>query len=364
MSILIIITLILIVLSFISFVNFLWAPVLSIKEKVIKDPELISILIPARNEEHNIAKCLDSVLKQDYPLKEIIVLDDFSSDNTFELAQSFSNCGVKVIKGKELPTGWIGKNWACYQLSKEATGNYLLFIDADVYLNPDTISSAYKELIKSDLALLSIFPTQILKSFGEYLVVPLMNWILLNFLPLPLVYGLKIESFVAANGQFMLWNKKYYKLLGGHESVKDKVVEDMELARKCKKEKLNVKTFLGGELVFCKMYNSFSDAVKGFSKNFFAGFNMNPVLFVILIAGLFIIFIYPFYFLPYSLLSLIPAGLILLSRTFISIRSKQNILLNILLHPLQMIFMFIIGVQSVIQTQTNSLKWKDRKVFN
>jgi chlorobactene glucosyltransferase len=363
MNILIIITIILIVLYLISFANLLWAPILKPQVKGIKDPELISILIPARNEEHNIVKCLESVLQQDYPLKEIIVLDDFSSDNTFELAKSFSNRGIKAIKGKDLPAGWIGKNWACSQLSKEATGNYLLFIDADVYLNPNTLSSAYNELVKSDLALLSVFPTQALKSFGEYLVVPLMNWILLNFLPLVLVYKLKIESFVAANGQFMFWNKKYYDLLGGHESVKDKVVEDMELARKCKKEKLKVKTFLGGELVFCKMYNSFGDAVKGFSKNFYAGFNMHPVLFIILITGLLVIFIYPIVMLPNTSFALVAVGLIILSRAFVSVISKQNILFNILFHPIQMLLMYLIGILSVIKKEFNLLEWKERKLL-
>lgn len=362
MTFLFVITVILIVLFSISLSNLISAPELKIKSNDSVKEELISVLIPARNEESNIKKCIESILPQDYNPKEIIILDDFSEDRTFEIANEYTDRNVKVIKGSELPPGWVGKNWACHQLSIISRGKYLLFIDADVTLKADTIRTAYNEIKSSNLALLSVFPTQILKNFGQYLIVPLMNWILLNFLPLILVYKIKYVPFVAANGQFMLWDKNAYILIGGHQKVKDKVVEDMELARECKKKNLKVKTFVGGNLVFCKMYNSFTDSVRGFTKNFYAGFNMNPFLFLIMITGLLIIFVSPFFFLPYSLLSIIPIGLILLSRIFISIKSKQNFLINVLLHPVQMFLMFFIGVQSVIKKQSDSLEWKNRKI--
>jgi cellulose synthase/poly-beta-1,6-N-acetylglucosamine synthase-like glycosyltransferase len=126
-------------------------------------------------------------------------------------------------------------------LAQEAKGEYLLFLDADVELTSNVISSAVYELEKSSVTLLSIFPTQIIKSFGEHLIVPLMNWLLLTFLPLRFVYSSSSKAFVAANGQFMLWRKDDYFKIGGHETIKNKVVEDMELARLAKQNKLKLK---------------------------------------------------------------------------------------------------------------------------
>jgi chlorobactene glucosyltransferase len=196
------------------------APELKNISKHSDDQKLVSVLIPARNEEKNIEKCIKGVLSQDYQNKEIIVLDDCSTDKTYQIAFAFSDKNIKVITGAPLPQNWLGKNWACNQLAQEANGEYLLFIDADVELKPEVISSAVFELEKSNAALISIFPTQIIKSFGEHFIVPLMNWLLLTFLPLKLVYASSSKSFVAANGQFMLWRKSDYFKLGKHQVVK------------------------------------------------------------------------------------------------------------------------------------------------
>jgi chlorobactene glucosyltransferase len=322
----------------------------------------VSVLIPARNEEKNIEKCIKGMLIQDYENKEIIVLDDNSTDNTYRLASSFSTSNVKVLKGKALPTDWLGKNWACHQLAQETKGEYLLFVDADVEVTPEVISSAVCELEKSNVALLSIFPTQIIKSFGEYLIVPLMNWLLLTFLPLRFVYSCSSKAFVAANGQFMLWKKDGYFKISGHEKVKNKVVEDMELARLAKQNKLKVKTMLGGKLVFCRMYESFNQAYNGFTKNFFAGFLLRPFSFLVIIMFLLIAFVLPFLFLMPPVYSFILIAFILITRISVSIVSNQNLFINVLLHPVQMLFMFWIGINSLIKFKTKKIVWKQRKL--
>ena len=350
------------VFSVISIYNLFTAPVLKKNSDHSNPQKLLSVLIPARNEAKNIEKCIKSLVMQDYPNKEIIVLDDNSTDNTFAIASSFSKGNVRVLKGKELPSDWLGKNWACMQLAQEAKGEYLLFVDADVELTPEVISSAVYELEKLNVTLLSIFPTQIINSFGEHLIVPLMNWLLLTFLPLRFVYTSSSKSFVAANGQFMLWRKADYLNLGGHQIVKYKVVEDMELARLVKKNKLRVKTMLGGKLVFCRMYESFNQAYNGFTKNFYAGFSLPPFFFFIIILFLFIVFTLPFLFLIPPVYSFILITLILITRLSVSIVSKQNLFVNVLLHPVQMLFMFWIGIFSVIKFRTNQLEWKQRKL--
>ena len=350
------------VFGLISIYNLLTAPVLKRVSQPSDNRNFISILIPARNEEKNIEKCLKGVLAQDYQNKEIIVLDDNSNDNTFKLASSFSTSNVKVLIGKELPPDWLGKNWACHQLAQEAKGEYLLFVDADVEVTPEVISSAVYELEKSNVALLSIFPTQIIKSFGEYLIVPLMNWLLLTFLPLRFVYSCSSKAFVAANGQFMLWKKDGYFKIGGHEKVKNKVVEDMELARLTKQNKLKIKTMLGGKLVFCRMYESFNQAYNGFTKNFFAGFLLPPFSFLVIILFLLIAFVLPFLFLMPTVYSFSLIALILITRISVSIVSNQNLFINVLLHPVQLLFMFWIGINSLIKFKTKKIVWKQRKL--
>ena len=350
------------VFSLISLYNLFTAPVLKSILPYSKKEKLVSVLIPARNEENNIAKCIKGILSQDYQNKEIIILDDNSTDKTFEIASSFVSENIKLLKGNQLPSGWLGKNWACHQLSELASGDYLLFVDADVELNSEVISSAVSEFEKSNAVLLSIFPTQIIKSFGENLIVPLMNWLLLTFLPLSFVYSSLSQSFVAANGQFMLWRKEDYIKLGGHKIVKDKIVEDMELARLVKQNQSKVKTMLGGKLVFCRMYESFNQAYNGFTKNFFAGFLLPPFSFLVIILFLLIAFVLPFLFLLQPVYSFILIALILITRISVSIVSNQNLLINILLHPVQMLFMFWIGIVSIIKFKTKKIVWKQRKL--
>lgn len=359
---LIISAIIILVTFFTSVINLFSAPALKIIPYNHYKNNLVSILIPARNEEKNITECVNRCLNQNYPNKEIVVLDDNSTDNTYSLLTSFGD-KIKILKGKELPGGWLGKNWACQQLSEVARGEYLLFIDADVRLETNAVTSAINEMGKSDVVMLSVFPTQIIKTISEWLVVPLMNWLLLSFLPLAFVYKSKHKSFVAANGQFILWNKKSYSEIGGHYSVKDKPVEDMEFARICKSRGFKIKTLLGDDLIECRMYSNLKDAINGFSKNFFPGFNINPVTFLTFTTIISFALLYPIFMINNISYSLPLISMIVLSRIFISIISKQNLLINVLLHPVQMIFVFFIGIISVYKTYTGKLLWKERKLL-
>lgn len=349
------------VFTLVSIYNLLTAPVLTAKLNTRTQQKLVSILIPARNEEKNIFNCINSAINQTYTNLEIIVLDDNSTDKTFEIASGINHKNLKIIKGDRLPYNWLGKNWSCYQLAEKAKGNYLLFIDADVMISPTAVEAAVSEIEQNNFSLISVFPTQTMKSFGEYLIVPLMNWLLLAFLPLKLVYTSLNKSFIAANGQFMLWKKEDYYTIGGHQQVKNEIVEDMALAGLAKQNNLKIKTLLGGSLVNCRMYNSFNDAYNGFQKNFYAGFSINPILFLLIITSLTIIFTSPIY-LGFSMVGIIALTLIIIIRLSISVISKQNSFTNILLHTFQMLFMLLIGTLSVIKYKTNKLKWKSRKL--
>lgn len=324
----------------------------------------VSVLIPMRNEESNITECLKSVNNQSYNNFEIFVLDDHSVDSSIEKVKSIQkqSSKIRLLHGEELPSGWLGKNWACHQLSLQATGEYLLFIDADVTITNKVVQSAIGMMKKYNLSMLTVFPSQKIDNWRVRLIIPMMNWLLLSFLPIRKVFTSGKKSFVAANGQFILFNREAYEKIGGHNAVKSKVVEDMELARLIKGNNYKMMTLLGGDHISCKMYSKFTEAFNGFSKNYYAGFNTNPIVFLFIIALFQLVFTIPF--LSWSLMPQynIVVLLILFSRALMSLMSKQNLILNVLLHPFQMIISFLIGINSVLIYYTKRGTWKGRKI--
>jgi hypothetical protein len=208
--------------------------------------------------------------------------------------------------------------------------------------------------------LLSCFPTQKMQSFGERCIVPLMNWLLLAFLPLRLVQRSRRPAWVAANGQFMVFEKKAYEAIDGHRSVYNRIVEDMELARSIKRKGYRCLTVLGGDSIFCRMYEGFSTALRGFSKNFCAGFNMPVVWFILFLLGIVLLFVFPLYAVWFEPRYGIAIGLILSARVLASKVSHQSTLWNLLLHPIQMVLFVIVGIASALATAKGSIVWKGR----
>lgn len=325
---------------------------------------LVSVLIPARNEEKTITRCVNSILNQTYKDIEIIVLNDQSDDGTMRvLEQNYGrNRKVVIINGKPLPHGWTGKNWACSQLSEAARGEILLFIDADVELSDEALAKTMNILSRLKVDMLSCFPDQRISSLGESLVVPLMNFLLLAFLPLRKVYSSANISFTAANGQFLLFTRKAYNAVGGHGKVKDKVVEDMELARNIKREKFKTVTVIGGNDIRCRMYGGLKSAVKGFSKNFYPGFNTSPAVFILMVTVIPLLFmlplVLPFFYPAY----LIPFCAVVLIRLLISSIGTGLTLRDVYLHPLQMIMFFAVGINSLISNKLGTVEWKGRSI--
>lgn len=351
----------LVIFLFVAVYNFFLAPQISKSQTKNENEDLVSVLIPARNEEKNIAECINSILNQDYQNMEIIVVDDESEDNTAKIVNEISleNKKVKLIHGEKLPAGWLGKNWACHQLSQKSSSKFLLFIDADVRLHENAVTAAITKMKQKNLKALSVFPTQKIKTFGESLITPIMNWILLTFLPLKLVYSSSNKSFVAANGQFFLFETEFYKKIGGHESVKNEIVEDMAFARLIKSSGEKLMTALGGNLIRCRMYTNFREGFNGFSKNFYRGFKLSQLFFL-----LFLIFIESIFLLPVLLSFFFPvfilhAFLILSLQILILQTSRQNLFFA-LLHPIQMITLPLVGINSLLKTKAGTLKWKER----
>jgi glycosyltransferase involved in cell wall biosynthesis len=267
----------------------------------------------------------------------------------------------KVIKGKALPAGWLGKNYACHQLAQQATGNYFLFLDADEKIENGLINSAVHRMNLRGLSLLSLFTNQTMVTPGENMVVPLMHYILLNLLPLRLVYLVKSAAVAAASGQFMLFNAEDYNKYQWHQLAKNKVVEDVEIMKLVKASKLNGEALLANGMISCRMYKGYNQAVNGFGKNFLAAFNYNVfgfLIYLLLIIGGPVVVVMTMN--PNFIAMMV--GLIILSRIMISLTAGQNAWLNVLLHPIQMLSLLLIGITSIQKHLTKTTVWKGRKI--
>jgi chlorobactene glucosyltransferase len=266
-----------------------------------------------------------------------------------------------VLKGAKLPDGWIGKNYACHQLAQHADGKYLLFLDADEEVKPGLINSAVHRMHLHQLGLLSLFTNQQMETPGEKAVVPLMHFILLNLLPVRLIYLVKNATVAAASGQFMLFDAAIYHQHQWHNAVKNKVVEDVEIMRLIKAEAYNGEALLANGMISCRMYKSYDEAINGFGKNFLAAFNYSIIgflIYIVLVIGGPMIVIMTLN-LPLIFFML---GLIMLTRTMISLLSDQSAVNNIILHPLQMLNMLLIAVISIQKYLTKTTVWKGRKI--
>ncbi|MDF2433396.1 MAG: hypothetical protein JWP44_3027, partial [Mucilaginibacter sp.] len=289
MLIVISVTLFFIVLRFsVTVFNFVSNPKLTRVAKSYND--LVSILIPARNEAGNISLLLTSIHQQDYKNYEVIIYDDNSTDRTYEICSAFADSHpfFSVIKGGKLPGEWLGKNYACHQLAKKAKGSYLLFLDADDVVHKNLINSAVHRMRINKLGLLSLFTNQVMQTFGEKVTVPLLHFLLLNLLPVRLVFLTKSAAVATACGQFMLFDAPIYRENNWHELAKDKVVEDAEIMRLVKASSYNGEVLLANGMISCRMYKNYKDAVNGFSKNALAAFNYSVpaiVVYILLLIG-------------------------------------------------------------------------------
>lgn len=344
----------------VALVNFVFIQPFALEK--VDENDFLSILIPARNEEENIGRLLTCLVDQKKHPVEILVFNDQSTDKTEEIVQHFAteHGHVRLINSEGLPEGWLGKNHACHRLAQQAKGNYLLFLDADIVVEGNFIWKAVQFVKKNNLGLLSIFPKQWMETTGEKVTVPIMNFILLTLLPLVLVRKTAYPSLSAANGQFMLFDAAIYHRFLPHFKFKAEKVEDIEISRFLKKANMNVACVSGKPEIKCKMYNGFSEAVRGFSKNIFHFFG-NSVAVTLLFW-----IITTFGFIPLCFLGihyvLLYLFIILTTRILVSIVSNQSIVQNlILLIPQQIVFGIII-FEALISIKKKKLTWKGRNI--
>lgn len=341
-------------------INFLFRQAIAKTE--IQNNDLISVLIPARNEENNIARLLDALHKLNNNI-EILVCNDHSTDKTEEIISRYQTTDqrIRLIESEVLPKGWLGKNHACYQLAKQASGKYLLFIDADVVISGNIIADAVSYAKKHKLGLLSVFPKQVLLTTGEKKAVPLMNYILLTLLPLIFVRMSPFKSHTAANGQFMLFESKTYFELEPHKQFKNSAVEDIAISKFYKKQKIKIACLIGEERIQCRMYDSYKDALNGFSKNIFMFFGNSPI-----VAFLFWVFvtlgIVPIIFYNINLILIYLLGVLLIQFLY-AIICRQSIIITIVYFPANMFFMLRVMINALIIKKQKNYLWKGRNIY-
>jgi chlorobactene glucosyltransferase len=323
----------------------------------------VSVLIPARNEAAVIAKTVRKLQQQTYPDYEIIVLDDDSDDHTADLARS---AGARVIAGEPLPPGWGGKNWACHLLSQAATGDILVFTDADVRWQPDALTAVVHQMQSRNIDLFTVWPTQHTKTPAERLTVPLVALAILGYLPVVMTHHSPFAMFAAANGQCMVWRRDAYHKVGGHQAVADTVLEDVTLARLARKAGFSLRMADGNRLIQTRMYSNWQTVRDGFAKNILAGYG-NSVL-ALIAATIFhwLIFLFPWALLlteAYRLWGIVMIAMGLTVRMLSAAFTHQR-LRDAFLMPVSVLLMTIIAFQSIYWHYTGGPRWKGRTLPN
>lgn len=353
-----------------------------VERPAAEDAPLVSILVPARNEALNIEACAGSLLAQDYPHYELIVLDDHSDDGTGDILRRLGlrKAGDRrILTGAPLPAGWTGKGWACHQLSQAARGEYLFFADADTTHALGTVSAAVAMARAHRADLLSAWPRLVTVTWGEQLIIPMILLVGMSVYPHWLVTLLqkhphlatRLPAFArrtlgAANGQFMFFTRAGYDRIGGHAALHDHLVEDVALGRAVAAKMGEGMRLLNCESLdfsTCRMYRSFDETWEGFTKNMRAAFEDSLAGFLLLgsLQGIGFLLPFVFVFTAHATRPLILAqiAVIYLIRILLTVRFRTS-WLSCLLHPVGEILALGIGLNSWRRLASKGVQWKGR----
>jgi chlorobactene glucosyltransferase len=337
---------------------------------------LISVLIPARDEEENIGKCLECLTRQDYPNFEVLVLDDRSTDFTAGIVHRVADADsrVKLITGEPLPEGLAGKPFACHQLAKSAQGSWLLFVDADTMHAPSMLRSVLALALKLKPSLLSGFPRQLGMSLPQKVVIPVIYFIIMSWMPIWLLQWCKSPKPSLAIGQFMLFPTEEYWRIGGHEAVKSEILEDVWMG---------VAVSRGGgrhvavdlsRVVSCNMYRSTGAMWEGLVRSLYSVAALSRLALVPLFGIGYFFFLLPFYSLwsvlvatavPIDVRALVffQVAAILMMRGLVDNRFREPVI-SAFVHPFGFSFLFLAALYAGgLRLIGASVRWK-RRVYS
>lgn len=322
--------------------------------------ERVSLLLPVRDEAHRVERSLSSLLQQrGLTDSELLVYDDGSTDGTADIVRRVGGPQVDLVEGEALPDGWLGKPHACARLAAAATGDVLVFVDADVVLEPDAVAGAAALLREQALSFVSPYPMQHTGSWAERLVQPLLPWSWLTFLPLRLAERSTRRSLAAANGQFLVVDAAAYARAGGHAAVRADVVEDVALARALVRAGAHGGFVDGRDIATCRMYDGRCDLVDGYAKSLWVAFG-SPAGAVGVAAGLLCLGVLPWVLVGFTPLAWPAAAGGPLGRLITAVRAGNRPVLDAVLHPLSVLGFAALVAVSLHRRRRGRLIWKSR----
>jgi hypothetical protein len=326
----------------------------------------VSLLIPARDEAENLRGVLPHVARLHYPALEVLVLDDGSTDGTAEVVRAHARHDprLRLLRGAEPPPGWLGKNRACDRLAAAASGEVLVFCDADVVPAPEAVARTVALLERAGADVLTALPRQHFGSWVERAVVPLaVHLPPLALLPLRLVSRTRAPSLSMANGQWLAFTRAAYDRCGGHAAVRGEVVEDVALGRHAKAAGLRLLPATAAGTLAVRMYRGGRAVTDGFTKNLYPLAGGRPLPFAAALAVFLLSAVY-----PWAALATGRAGAILPLLLLAGVRAAAAARLghgvrSVLLHPAGALLLAAIALRSAAAHHQGTVRWKARTVI-
>lgn len=345
------------------------------------DAPLVSVLVPARNEENRVlAESVRSILSQDYGRFEVIAVDDRSSDATYTILKSLENADgrLRVIKGEELPTGWLGKPYAMHQALGHARGEWILATDADMIFEKAALRTAFATATTRQADAITLIPHFEAGSFWERVMIPTWTWVMLMFFVSFRVRNPKTQSALGIGGFFLI-RRSVLERVGGYEALKDEVLEDVRLAEMIKRGGGGLLAEYAPDLVSTRMYRTFAEMWESCTKGWFAGMKFSLSFAMLGVTWMYVIAVVPYLaavaavvmfaagadseiwriFLPAALSWLLQVVAVM----FISSRSGINPAYA-LTAPLGLALLYAMLLDSSIKiTAGKGVQWKGRKIY-
>jgi chlorobactene glucosyltransferase len=333
----------------------------------------VSVLVPARNEAASIEACVRAIAASSYPLHEIIVCDDQSSDRTLPILVALSRelPLLRILIGAPLPAGWVGKPHACDQLARAARGELFLFVDADTLLEPQAVQRTLSFMRPGRADLVSAVPRQVMGSFAERMLIPLLLLTYTSWFPLWMVERSRDARFVAANGQLLAVWRSVYDRVGGFAAVAGEIVDDMAFCRHAKTQGATLAFADGSAMAGCRMYHSLPEIWRGFSKNLYEGVGGTPLSLALSVTLYLTAFVLPYLALGVALLGSQQVSALLLGpalggvamnialRGVLALRFAQP-LEGLVLHPLSVVLLCVLAWNSYRWSARGQLTWAGR----
>ncbi|HSP15673.1 MAG TPA: glycosyltransferase [Thermoanaerobaculia bacterium] len=335
-----------------------------VRPRALDREPLVSIIVPARDEERSIEVTVRALLSQDYGSFELIVVNDRSTDATGAILARIAaeDARLRVVDNEEPPPGWLGKPWALHQGSRHARGELLLFVDADILYGPGALRAVVAEIERSGVTMIGLFPHLEMHGLWENATMANLPMLGFTFLPTWLGDRLKLTTLAIGGGTGNLIRHADYEAIRGHEALKAAVVDDIGLARHVRSSGRHTELIRAENLISVRMYHGLAEMVRGFTKNSFATMDRRYVAVILGLLFSLLVNVFPYVWaLTGDRLALATVGLITLTRVILFATLGYPLWSAVFLHPLQiLLWTFIMARSMWITGVRRQLNWRGR----